>query len=77
MVSKTINVTSSDVGPPLMCSFVKFQAPILISKPKINSPKNAQLMPNNKSKTIDFLVRLFSWFEESLKNNLNGKKHTI
>jgi hypothetical protein len=39
--------------------------------------KNAQLMPNNESKTIDFLVRLFSLFEEFLKNNLSGKKHTI
>lgn len=43
MASKTTSVTSSDVGPPLMCSFVKFQAHIFISKPKRNSPKKCTI----------------------------------
>lgn len=57
------SVTSSNVGPPLMCSLcicfdakppqlcllIEFQAHILKSKPKINAWKNAHMMPNNGS----------------------------
>lgn len=42
MASKT-SVTSFDVGPPLMCSFVKFQMHILIFKPKRHSPKKCTI----------------------------------
>jgi hypothetical protein len=43
VASKTTSVTSSDVGPPLMCSFAKFQAHILISKLERNSPKKCTI----------------------------------